>query len=82
MPGNFQSRSKPTSPWRLSLRELYARRANLEVGYNPNDCVEIRWGATPGSAEAATCGRRAPSDQQTRMEPYRAWFRDTTRPPR
>ncbi|ADC61382.1 hypothetical protein [Allochromatium vinosum] len=70
------------SPWRLSLRELYARRANLEVGYNPNDCVEIRWGATPGSAEAATCGRRAPSDQQTRMESYRAWFRDTTRPPR
>lgn len=69
-------------PWRLSLRELYARRANLEVGYNPNDCVEIRWGATPGSAEATTCRRRAPSDQQARMESYRAWFRDTTRPPR
>jgi hypothetical protein len=70
------------SAWRLSLRELYARRANLEVGYNPNDCVEIRWGATPGSAEAATCRRRAPADQQTRMEQYRVWFRDTTRPPR
>lgn len=70
------------SSWRLSLRELYARRANLEVGYNPNDCVEIRWGATPGSAEAATCRRRAPSDQQTRMEQYRDWFRETTRPPR
>ncbi|MTW19866.1 hypothetical protein [Allochromatium palmeri] len=68
--------------WRLSLRELYARRANLEVGYNPNDCVEIRWGATPGSAEAETCRRRAPGDQQTRMEQYRAWFRETTRPPR
>ena len=70
------------SAWRLSLRELYARRANLEVGYNPNDCVEIRWGATPGSAEAATCRRQAPSDQQTRMEQYRTWFRETTRPPR
>ncbi|WP_211363159.1 hypothetical protein [Thermochromatium tepidum] len=69
------------SPWRLSLRELYARRANLEVGYNPNDCVEIRWGATPGSAEAATCRRRAPSDQRARMEQYRSWFRETTRPP-
>ncbi|MGQ9659792.1 MAG: hypothetical protein ACUVT0_06810 [Thermochromatium sp.] len=70
------------SPWRLSLRELYARRPHLEVGYNPNDCVEIRWGATPGSAEAATCRRRAPPDQRSRMDQYRPWFRETTRPPR
>ncbi|SDX37864.1 hypothetical protein SAMN05421644_10265 [Allochromatium warmingii] len=69
-------------PQRLSLGDLYARRANLEVGYNPNDCVEIRWGASAESDEAAVCRRRAPREQQARMEQYRAWFRDTTRPPR
>ncbi len=70
------------SPWRLSLRELYARRASLEMAYNPNDCPEIRWGAEPGSTEAATCRRRAPGEQRARMEQYRLWFRTTTRPPR
>ncbi|WP_242470695.1 hypothetical protein [Thiocystis violacea] len=70
------------SPWRLSLRELYARRAGLEVAYNPNDCVETRWGATPDSPDAATCRRQAPREQRARMEEYRPWFRDTIRPPR
>ncbi|QIK37506.1 hypothetical protein GWK36_05400 [Caldichromatium japonicum] len=70
------------SPWRLTLRELYVRRANLEMAYNPNDCIELRWGAEPGSAEAATCRRRAPAEQRVRMEQYRIWFRTTTRPPR
>jgi hypothetical protein len=70
------------SPWRLSLRDLYARRAGLEVGYNPNDCVERRWGAAPNTPDAATCRRQAPRDQQARMEDYRPWFRDTVRPPR
>jgi hypothetical protein len=70
------------SPWPLSVAELYARRPALEAGYNPNDCVERRWGASPGSQEFATCTRRAPKDQQARMEQYRPWFRDTRRPPR
>jgi hypothetical protein len=70
------------SPWQLSVAELYARRPALEAGYNPNDCVERRWGASPGSQEFATCTRRAPKDQQARMEQYRPWFRDTRRPPR
>lgn len=70
------------SPWSLSLADLYARRAALEMAYNPNDCVELRWGAAPGTAEAATCQRRAPSDQRTRMEAYRPWFREARRPPR
>ncbi len=67
---------------RLSLADLYARRQALEVAYNPNDCVETRWGATPNSPDAATCGRHAPREQRTRMERYRTWFRETTRPPR
>jgi hypothetical protein len=70
------------SPWRLTVAELYARRPALEWAYNPNDCVEWRWGASAASPEYATCTRRAPRDQQTRMAQYRPWFRDTRRPPR
>lgn len=70
------------SPWRLSLREIYARRPGLEVGYNPNDCIERRWGASADTPDGATCRRRAPADQRARMEEYRPWFRDTVRPPR
>jgi len=70
------------SPWRLSLADIYARRAGLEVAYNPNDCVERRWGASPGTGDYATCRRQAPAEQRARMEQYRPWFRDARRPPR
>lgn len=70
------------SPWSLSLAEIYARRPSLEIAYNPNDCVERRWGAGPGTPDFATCRRRAPAEQQTRMEEYRPWFREARRPPR
>jgi len=70
------------SPWRLSLGEIYARRPGLEIAYNPNDCVERRWGAAPGSADYATCRRSAPNEQRERMEQYRPWFREMRRPPR
>lgn len=70
------------SPWRLSLGEIYGRRSGLEIAYNPNDCVERRWAAFPGTPEFATCGRQAPAEQRTRMEEYRPWFREARRPPR
>lgn len=70
------------SRWRLSLAEIYERRPALEMAYNPNDCVEIRWGAAPGSEEATTCRRHAPREQRNHMEEYRRWFRETRRPPR
>jgi hypothetical protein len=70
------------TPWRLSLAEIYARRPGLEIAYNPNDCVERRWGAAPGMPDFATCRRQAPVDQQARMEEYRPWFRETRRPSR
>jgi hypothetical protein len=70
------------TPWRLSLAEIYARRPGLEIAYNPNDCVERRWGAAPGTADFATCRRRAPAEQRERMEQYRPWFREARRPPR
>jgi hypothetical protein len=66
----------------LTLADLRARATALELGYNPNDCVERRWGAAEGSAELASCGRRAPAEQQKRMERYREWFRTRTRPAR
>lgn len=70
------------SPWRLSLADIYARRTALEIAYNPNDCVERRWGASLADADLATCRRQAPTDQRARMEQYRPWFRDARRPPR
>ena len=38
------------SPWTLSVKDVIDRVAALEMAYNPNDCVELRWGA----AEKAT----------------------------
>jgi hypothetical protein len=70
------------SDWKLSLAEIYARRPGLEVAYNPNDCVERRWGAAAGAPDIGTCRRQAPADQRKRMEEYRPWFREARRPPR
>ncbi len=70
------------SSWTLTLADMLARAQALEMAYNPNDCVETRWGAPAGSPEASTCRRRAPADQATRMANYREWFRERRRPPR
>lgn len=70
------------SPWRLTLRDLYDRREALEIAYNPNDCIERRWGATPETPDGASCRRQAPQDQLARMQEYRSWFRTSVRPPR
>jgi hypothetical protein len=70
------------SPFELSLAEVIARGAALEVAYDPNDCVETRWGAPPGSDEAKTCHAQAPPDQRERMEGYRRYFHERRRPPR
>ena len=66
----------------ITVADVLARKTNLEMAYNPNDCVEIRWGAPEGSAERKTCKRRAPEVQLARMQQYRAWFREARRPPR
>lgn len=68
------------SRWELSLAEILARKPAYEIAYNPNDCAEIRWGAQPDTEEYSTCRRRAPAQQQTKMEQYRTWFRETQRP--
>jgi len=78
----FTYRRSDGSEWMLTLADVLARAQALEVAYNPNDCVEIRWGAPSGSAEAETCRRRTPRDQAAQMEDYRTWFRERRRPPR
>src|SRR5262249_31803548 len=70
------------SPYELALKDVIDRMGALEMAYNVNDCVELRWGAPDKSAEAATCKRRAPGVQRTKMASYRAWFHERRRPPR
>jgi hypothetical protein len=70
------------SRWRLTVADLLARRDAFEMAYNPNDCIEVRWGAEPGTDEYETCRRHAPAAQRARMETYREWFRDGRRPER
>jgi hypothetical protein len=69
------------SEQRLTLRDVVERAPSLEVAYNPNDCIEVRWGAREGSPEMATCRRRAPEEQRRKMESYRGWFSSRQRPP-
>ena len=64
----------------LSLADVVARREAMEMAYNPNDCIERRWGAPEGTPEARGCQRAAPRAQRLRMTQYRAWFRDRRRP--
>ncbi len=70
------------SPWTLALKDAIERDVALEMAYNPNDCVELRWGAPAKSEEASTCRRYAPSAQRAKMTKYRAWFSERRRPPR
>ena len=79
---SIEYRRSDGSPFRLTVADVLARKLGLEMAYNPNDCVEIRWGAPDGSAEAATCKRHAPDDQRARMAQVRAWFHDMRRPAR
>jgi len=66
---------------KLTIRELLERKEAFEMAYNPNDCVEIRWGAPEGSEELSSCRRRAPLDQRQKMEKLRVWFRKRLHPP-
>lgn len=68
------------SPWELSIADIVARKTHYEMTYNPNDCPEMRWGATPDTEEYSTCRRHAPAEQHAKMERYRSWFRESRRP--
>ena len=64
------------SQWTLSLKDVVDRAGDLEMAYNLNDCVELRWGAPEESDEASTCKRHAPAAQRAKMTEYRTWFRE------
>lgn len=70
------------SSWELSLADVVTRMATLETAYNPNDCIESRWGAAEGTPERAPCKMSAPAEQRAAMEKYRPWFHDRKRPAR
>ena len=70
------------SAWTLALKEVLDRAGALEMAYNVNDCVELRWGASEKSDEASTCKRFAPGAQREKMTKYRLWFHERRRPPR
>jgi hypothetical protein len=69
-------------PWELSVADILARKSAFEMGYNPNDCVEVRWGAEAGTEEYASCQRHAPAAQIKQMTAVREWFREAKRPSR
>jgi hypothetical protein len=70
------------SQWTLAVKDVVDRASILEMAYNVNDCVELRWGASEKSDEAATCKKRAPGAQRAKMTKYRPWFSERRRPPR
>jgi len=70
------------STWRLSLAELVKRLDCFEQSYNPNDCPEVRWGASRKTDEMGPCERHAPADQVRRMEKIRWWHHMRFRPSR
>jgi hypothetical protein len=67
-------------PQTLTIGDIFERKEALEIGYNPNDCVETRWGAPEGSAERAACRRRAPAYQVERMKAMRVWLHKRLHP--
>ncbi len=69
-------------PWELTVAEILARKSAFEMSYNPNDCVEVRWGAKADTEEYAGCKRHAPAAQLKQMATVREWFRDAKRPSR
>ena len=64
----------------LTLEDIFARRGAFEMGYNPNDSVEVRWGAPEGSEERSTARRHAPASQLEKMKALRPWFYKRLRP--
>ena len=65
----------------LTMGEILNRRDAFEMGYNPNDGIEIRWGAPENSEERSTCRRHVPSGQLETMRSVRTWFHKRLHPP-
>ncbi len=66
---------------KLTLSEILKRKEAFEMAYNPNDGIEIRWGAPEGSEERSSCKRKVPANQLARMNAVRGWFNKRLHPP-
>lgn len=66
---------------KLTMSEILKRKEAFEMAYNPNDGVEIRWGAPVNSLERSTCKRQVPANQLERMKSVRSWFFKRLHPP-
>ena len=66
---------------KLTIAEILQRRAAFEMAYNPNDGIEIRWGAPENSDERAKCHRHSPAKQLETMRAVRVWFSKRLHPP-
>ncbi len=66
---------------KLTVGEILERRDAFEMAYNPNDGIEIRWGAPENSEERSTCHRQAPQSQAETMRAVRSWFHRRLHPP-
>jgi len=66
---------------KLTIREILKRRDAFEMAYNPNDGIEVRWGAPENSDERSTCHRHVPSKQLETMRSVRMWFHKRLHPP-
>ena len=66
---------------KLTVGEILKRRDAFEMAYNPNDGIEIRWGAPENSNERTTCHRYSPPIQSERMRSVRTWFSKRLHPP-
>jgi hypothetical protein len=69
------------SQQKLTVGEILKRRDAFEMAYNPNDGIEIRWGAPANSEELSSCHRHAPSSQIETMLSVRTWFHKRLHPP-
>ena len=69
------------SQQRLTVAEILKRIDAFEMAYNPNDGIEIRWGAPENSDERSTCHRRMPPNQLEKMRSVRVWFSKRLHPP-
>ncbi len=69
------------SEQKLTLADIMARKDAFEVAYNPNDGIEIRWGAPENSREHSACRRHAPANQGETMRSVRSWFHKRLHPP-
>ncbi len=65
----------------LTMEELLKRKAAFEMAYNPNDGIEIRWGAPENSEERSSCHRHVPAGQLEKMRQVRVWFQKRLHPP-